>query len=369
MHDERTAPKATLIVPCWNCGRTLERCLDCVRAQTLRDFEAVFVDDGSTDDTAARLARAAADDPRLRVVTQTNRGVSAARNAGLDAARGEFVFFADPDDAFSPDLLAKGVAATEADRADYCVFPYRESYGGGDFTRVPLKGTCRYDSNDAIVAEHMSRMFGYSRDQVRAWYAGAPLQAHRLQGGVWRCVYRRALIASRRVRFDERIDLYEDAMFNCEYMLGAGRMTCVDEPLYDYLLTGTGAIARLRRGTRELENKLELLRKRKELDAMSGGRLAGMYDASCVFSLLEMLKIVFTGRAPFRKGVRLVRAYGRDETVRAALRAFPLSPRHPLLAVAVLALRACAGIAGGGRTGQGRRGRRIQGNPMMKAMK
>jgi len=339
VNDERTAPRATLIVPCWNSGRTLGRCLDCVRAQTLRDFEAIFVDDGSTDDTAVRLARAAADDPRLRVITQPNRGVSAARNAGLDAARGEYVFFADPDDAFSPDLLAKGVAAMEADRADYCVFPYRESYGGGDFTRVPLKGTCRYDSNDAIVSEYMVRMFGYSSDQVRAWYAGEPLQAHRVQGGVCWCVYRRALIEARHVRFDPRIALYEDAMFNCEYMLGAARMTCVDEPLYDYLLTGAGAIARLRRGTRELENKLELLRKRKELDARSGGRLAGMYDASCVFSLLEMLKIVFSGRAPFREGLRLVRDYARDGTVRAALRAFPLSPRHPLLAASVLLLR------------------------------
>ena len=117
---------ASLIVPCWNCAATLGRCLACVRAQTHPDFEAIFVDDGSTDATGARLADAARADARLRVVTQPHRGVSAARNAGLDAARGTYVFFADPDDAFSPDLIAKGVAAMEADRADYCVFPYRE---------------------------------------------------------------------------------------------------------------------------------------------------------------------------------------------------------------------------------------------------
>ncbi len=332
--------KASLIIPCWNSAATLDRCLACVRAQTCDDFEAIFVDDGSTDGTGAMLATAAAADARLRVVTQANRGVSAARNAGLVVARGEFIFFADPDDAFSPRMLEKGIAAMEAANADYCVFPYREKHvDEAGFHLVPLKGDCRLTSNADVVAHHMSRMFGYSAEQVRAWYAGTPLHAHRVQGGVCWCVYRRALIERRQVRFDERIPLYEDAMFNCEYMLGVGRMTCVDEPLYDYILSRRGAISRLRRGVRELTNKFELLRKRKELDAKSGGRLGPMYTCSCVFSLLEMLQIVVTRRAPFREGLCLVRDYARDDVVRAALREFPLSWRRPVLAAAVLALR------------------------------
>ena len=117
-------------------------------------------------------------------------------------------------------------------------------------------------------------------------------------------------------------------------------MTCVAEPLYDYILSPRGAVARLRGGVRELRNKLELLRARKELDAASGGRLGPMYAGSCVFSLLEMLRIVLSGRAPLGEGLRLVEAYGRDPVVRAALRAFPLSARHPALALAVWALRA-----------------------------
>ena len=332
---------ASLIVPCWNCAATLARCLACVRAQTHPDFEAIFVDDGSTDATGARLAAAARADARLRVLSRPHRGVSAARNAGLDAARGTYVFFADPDDAFSPALIEKGVAAMEADGADYCVFPYREKgEGEAAFRLVPLKGACRHATNAAIVARHMSRMFGYSVAHVRAWYAGAPLGAHRLQGGVWRCVYRRALLEARRVRFDEDVALYEDALFNCAYMLEAERMTCIEEPLYDYLPSRRGAVARLRGGLAELRNKLALLRARKALDAARGGRLAPLYVGSCVFSLLEMLKIVLAGRAPRREGLRLVRAYGRDATVRAALRAFPLSARRPVLALAVLALRA-----------------------------
>lgn len=341
--------KATLIIPCWNSAATLPRVLECVRAQAFADFEAIFVDDGSTDDTAAILAAAAATSlVRVRVITlPSNRGVSAARNAGLDAARGEFVFFADPDDTFSPEMLAKGIAAMESEGADYCVFPYREKYEDEtEFHVTPLKGTCRYASNAEIVSNHMSRMFGYSAEQVRAWYRGASLYAHRLQGGVCWCVYRRSLIESRRVRFDERIVLYEDAFFNCEYMLGAERMTCVEEPLYDYIHTRRGAISRLRRGIRELTNKLELLRKRKELDAAAGGKLLSMYECSCVFSLLEMLKIVLTLRAPFFEGMRVVRRYAADPTVREAMGSFPLSWRHPLLAAAVLALRLIWGGSG-----------------------
>lgn len=334
---------ATLIVPCWNSGETLARCLACVGAQTLVDFEAVFVNDGSTDATGEMLAAAARADARIRVVERPHRGVSAARNAGLDVARGTYVFFADPDDAFSPEMLAKGVAAMVRDKADYCVFPYREKFEGAtEFVLRPLKGTCRYDSNEEIVREHLTRIFGYSAEQVRTWYAGRGLCSHRVHGGVWSCVYRRSVIEANRIRFDERIDLYEDAMFNCAYMLHAERMTCVDEPLYDYIHRSAGAIARLRRGAHELENKFELLRVRKELDAASGGRLWPLCECSCVFSLLEMLKIVLTGGAPFGEGLRLVRAYSRDEAVRTALQGFPLSWRHPVLAAGVLVLRALA---------------------------
>ena len=331
---------ASLIIPCWNVADTLPACLACVRAQTLGDFEAIFVDDGSTDGTAVILVSAAAHDSRIRLISQTNRGVSAARNAGLDAACGVYVFFADPDDTFSPEMLARGVAAMEADGADYCVFAYRQrDHDGKPFRLVALKGDYRYRSNAEIRAGFMSRMFGYSPAQVRAWYAGTPLYAHREQGGVWRCVYRRALVEARHVRFDEAIDLYEDAMFNCEYMLWAQSMTCIPEPLYDYALRPQGAIARLRRSRRELSNKLALLRRRQALDALAGGTLEESYCCSCVFSLLEMLALVFRTDVPFREGFRLVRAYAAEPTTRRALRAFPLSFRKPFLALSVLFLR------------------------------
>ena len=332
---------ASLVIPCWNVAQTLPDCLACVREQTLGDFEAIFVDDGSTDGTAAILAAAAAEDPHIRVITQPNHGVSAARNTGLATVRGTYVFFADPDDTFSREMLARGVAAMEADGADYCVFAYRQrEVASEEFRLVALKGDYRYRTNTEIRLGFLSRMFGYSPAQVRAWYAGTPLYAHREQGGVWRCVYKRALIEAHNIRFDEAIDLYEDAMFNCEYMLYAQSMTCIQEPLYDYALRPQGAIARLRRSRRELTIKLALLRRRQALDALAGGELAECYSCSCVFSLLEMLTLLFRTDVPFREGFRLVREYAADPTVRRALREFPLSVRKPFLALCVIFLRA-----------------------------
>ena len=93
-----SAPKISVIVPVFNMERYLRAALDSALAQTLREIEIICVDDGSTDESPAILAEYAARDPRVRVITQENAGVGPARNAGIRAARGEFVAFIDPDD-------------------------------------------------------------------------------------------------------------------------------------------------------------------------------------------------------------------------------------------------------------------------------
>lgn len=88
--------KVTVITPAWNAERYLPETIRSVLGQTLPDFEWIVVDDGSTDGTPRLLSSVA--DPRLRVVRQENRGVSAARNAALDLAQGDYVTFLDADD-------------------------------------------------------------------------------------------------------------------------------------------------------------------------------------------------------------------------------------------------------------------------------
>ena len=95
-------PCISFIVPVYNMERLLPRALRSLRAQTLTDFEAILINDGSKDGSAALCAQAVAEDARFRFIEQPNGGVAAARNAGLDAARGEYIFFLDPDDWVEP---------------------------------------------------------------------------------------------------------------------------------------------------------------------------------------------------------------------------------------------------------------------------
>lgn len=122
---ERTAgaPKASVVVPVFDTEAYLDECLGSLVSQTLRDIEIVCVDDGSTDGSPAKLAEWAERDSRVRVIRQENRGGGAARNAGMDAATGEWLFFCDSDDACEPEMLEEMIRAGDGTDAQVVVAP------------------------------------------------------------------------------------------------------------------------------------------------------------------------------------------------------------------------------------------------------
>lgn len=101
--SERT--KVSVIVPVYNGQKYLKRAAKCLLNQTLDDYEIVFVNDGSTDDTAKIMEDLRKKHKKVRVITQENQGAGAARNTGLDNARGDYVVFLDVDDTFEKDML------------------------------------------------------------------------------------------------------------------------------------------------------------------------------------------------------------------------------------------------------------------------
>ncbi|MCK0149480.1 glycosyltransferase [Marivita sp. S6314] len=105
-------PTASVVVPAFNVAKTLPATLEALLAQSFEDMEIIIVDDGSTDDTA-QIAAQFASSPRIRVVTQANRGLAGARNTGIAAARGIYVGFCDADDLWVPHKLATHVAHLE----------------------------------------------------------------------------------------------------------------------------------------------------------------------------------------------------------------------------------------------------------------
>ena len=333
-------PVASVIVPCRNVASTVAAALAGAMASPLREIEVIVVDDASSDATWDVLAEIAARDPRVRLLHAPRRGVSAARNAGLDAAQGEFIFFLDADDTVDPDFFPRAVAAMRETRADYCRIAHDEIIPlTGQRFRFPIKMDCRLDDADDVREKLLPLFFGYSFAQVRDWYRGEPLWAKREMAGVWAGCYRAAVIRESGVRFDETIEIFEDAMFLCEYLLACRRTTMIDEALYHYRRSVAGSMLSKLAGPEFFANKLRLLAKREELDVKSGGRLTAFYAASCVFSLLEILRAAFRVKGCFFRGLSTFRRYGRDPVVKAALRHFPLSWRRPGLAVGVWACR------------------------------
>ncbi|MFN3255100.1 MAG: glycosyltransferase family 2 protein [Ilumatobacter sp.] len=109
----------SIIVPCYDTVRYLEECLSSVLGQSYAHLEVIAVDDGSTDGSAVVLAEWTARDPRLRVVTQENAGLGAARNSGIAVARGDYLAFVDSDDIVPLDAIERMVATIERTGSDF----------------------------------------------------------------------------------------------------------------------------------------------------------------------------------------------------------------------------------------------------------
>lgn len=111
-------PEISIVLPVYNVDPYLNACLDSIAAQTFQDWETILVDDGSTDFSGIICNSYSRKDHRFRVIHQENAGVSAARNAGIDAATAPLLAFVDPDDFISKnyfELLLQEMWRTEAD--------------------------------------------------------------------------------------------------------------------------------------------------------------------------------------------------------------------------------------------------------------
>jgi glycosyltransferase involved in cell wall biosynthesis len=114
MHDPHSPPRVSVVLPVFNAARYVAEALDSILGQTLRDCECIVIDDGSTDGTPTILAGRAALDPRIRIVSRPNRGLTRTLNEGIGLARAAFVAIMNADDIASPGRLEKQVAFLDA---------------------------------------------------------------------------------------------------------------------------------------------------------------------------------------------------------------------------------------------------------------
>lgn len=119
----------SVIVPVYNTALYLPECVESILAQTYENLELLLIDDGSTDGSGRLCDGFAARDPRVRVIHQRNRGLSAARNAGLDLSRGAYIAFADSDDWMERDMLARLYGTLQQTGADMALCGVRQTSG------------------------------------------------------------------------------------------------------------------------------------------------------------------------------------------------------------------------------------------------
>lgn len=206
--------KFSVIIPVYNVEAYLRDCLDSVLKQTFADWEAICVNDGSTDGSANILNEYAARESRIKVVTQPNGGLSAARNAGIDAAEGEYVLFLDSDDWLEENAL--DVLSANLDGEDMLCFSGRRffenerTYHDADQlkARTYLSGMDYYNENALL-----NRDFAFVCVVLRT--------------------YKREFLSRHNLRFKEGI-FHEDNLFTPLACFYAGKVKVLNNCLYDY---------------------------------------------------------------------------------------------------------------------------------------
>ena len=224
------APLISVLVPVYNTQAFLPACVDSILNQTYSPLEVILVNDGSTDDSAALCDAYAARDSRVRVIHQGNGGLSAARNAGLDAARGDLLAFIDSDDTIHPEMMARLYQALSSSNAQMSVCNY---------ALVDEKGAMDRQGVQAI------------RDEVLEGKANI---LHKLEeDGNWYWVvactklYRKELFRTLRFPLGK---LHEDEFVIHHVLLGCDKVACISNALYYYFQRSdsiTGSAYSLRR--------------------------------------------------------------------------------------------------------------------------
>ena len=209
-------PLVSIIVPVYKAEAYLERCLDSIRAQTWPDIEVWLVNDASPDGSLAICRRFAGEDDRFRVLDLPHGGVSAARNAAMDRASGQYLQFVDGDDYLPPDSTEILVREAEATGADLTIAHFYRVYG----KRTVQKGHIR-DRRVLTLGE-------YAQEMCKA-------PANYYYGVLWNKLYRRSVVEAAHLRCAADLSWCEDFLFNLEYLRHVRLAAAVPKPVYYYV--------------------------------------------------------------------------------------------------------------------------------------
>lgn len=208
----------SIIIPVYNVETYLRQCLDSVLAQTLKDIEVIVVDDGSTDNSPAICDEYAARDTRVKVIHQSNAGRSAARNAALKVARGEYIGFVDSDDWIDPLMYEYMLEKITRTQSDIAVCGYFFEYTYGSRVKEPVPAPAVYHRSEALKMLIEDRLVqSLSCDKL----------------------FRREVIGD---FYPEGRDFYEDSAVMLRWFSRAERFAIDATPFYHYRMRRSGVV-------------------------------------------------------------------------------------------------------------------------------
>lgn len=202
-------PKVSIIIPVYNAERYLRECLDSAAAQTLREIEILCIDDGSTDSSGTICDEYAAQDERFRVYHQKNAGQSAARNAGIEQARGEYVAFLDSDDWLAPTFCETTFKSAETT--------------GAEMTQVFFQFNIKCSKKEPRLyqADEITEEVEKLRTVQENWSV------------IWDFLWRRDFLIRNNLRFPVGI-IFEDTVFSYVAAVLTNKIVVIPERLYHY---------------------------------------------------------------------------------------------------------------------------------------
>lgn len=156
-------PAISVIIPCYNQERYIAECLDSLVLQTFKDFEAIIIDDGSTDSSAQIVRRYTSKYPNFILLSQQNQGVIVARNFGIANSKGEYIFPLDADDVIAAQTLEKLFAAIKAKKGD--IITSRVQMFGEKNGELKLKSPNKYNlsKNNCLVNSSLFRKSDFEK--------------------------------------------------------------------------------------------------------------------------------------------------------------------------------------------------------------
>lgn len=210
--------EVSIIVPIYNAEKTLCRCIDSILNQEYKNFELILVNDGSTDGSGKICDEYRMKDERVKVFHQQNRGVSCARNRGIDMAEGKYLQFVDADDWLTADATMLLAGAMEMQGCDLVITDFYRTVG----KRVSHKGDIETDG--ALTREEFA---DFMMEHPADFYYGV----------LWNKLFRMDIVEKYHLRMEENVSWCEDFLFNLQYISHIERIFALQVPVYYYVKT------------------------------------------------------------------------------------------------------------------------------------